>query len=181
MVNSKSEIIGKKLIDMETQLQKQSRNHMKGARHELLAATYYLQQGFNVYWPSCQHSGVDFIVETASGLKRVQVKTAYWTTSNGWAPRLMCMVRNTTKKGKIKHVRPRACAVYDILFAVGPSSDRTRTTFWEIPSSALHNSHSVMLASTTKRRPRRDRKFDYDNFVVACFAPLPLVPKPWNN
>ncbi len=54
------------------------KSHSKGAWCEYLAAHYYLEKGYNVYWPAVQQGSADFIVERGRRLDRIQVKKASW-------------------------------------------------------------------------------------------------------
>ncbi len=54
----------------------------KGSRSELYAAYIFVGLGFDVFWPVIQNSPVDFILHTAEGYLRVQVKTAYADRGN---------------------------------------------------------------------------------------------------
>lgn len=57
--------------------------HLHGAANELEAAKWFMLQGYQVYWPQARQGPVDFVVEGPEGLKRVQVKSAYWNIVRG--------------------------------------------------------------------------------------------------
>ena len=52
--------------------------HSNGLVAELKAATYYAEQGHEIYWPALTQSSVDFIAVKDGKTIRVQVKAAYW-------------------------------------------------------------------------------------------------------
>lgn len=66
-------------------MSKPHKTHSKGAWCEYLAAHHFLEQGYQVFWPSIQQGSVDFIVERGRRLDRMQVKKASWqgTPQNG--------------------------------------------------------------------------------------------------
>lgn len=85
------------------------KEHYKGAISELKAAQYYLEGGCQVYLPVVAQGEVDFIAETFSGLRRIQVKTAVLNKS-GSNTYLQCRVSSTN--------RPNKEPEYDDLFVV---------------------------------------------------------------
>lgn len=114
--------------------------HYKGASNELRAASYYLDLGFQVYFPVCQQGAVDFIVDKGSqGLLKVQVKTATWVKA-GNNKYLQSRTRLTNKYQDIKPIE-----LYDIFFVVSDSG------LWEIPSSLIKSSN-LCLQNTGKNR-----------------------------
>lgn len=56
----------------------------KGAISEFRAAIWYLEQGYQVFFPSCDGNVVDFVAYKPGCLPElVQVKTAHWIESSG--------------------------------------------------------------------------------------------------
>ena len=108
--------------------------HATGAKAEMLAAAYYLDQRFQVYFPVCQQGSVDFIVEKES-LVRIQVKTATWVKAGA---NQYLQVR-TRLGGKDQEATPSS--LYDFLFCVSDVG------CWEIPSGEITSSN-ISLANT---------------------------------
>lgn len=107
--------------------------HFIGASNEMRAASYYLKQSVQVYFPVCQQSAVDFIIERDNKLLKVQVKTATWSKS-GKYKYLQCRTRLTNEHQNIK-----PSELYDILFVVGEN------WMWEIPSHLVTSSNISLL------------------------------------
>ena len=53
-------------------------NHYAGASAEYLTAAWFLDRGYQVWWPSVQQDTTDFIVTKDGQHQRVQVKKATW-------------------------------------------------------------------------------------------------------
>ncbi len=98
-----------------------------------------------MYWPAVQQSHVDFVVDVAGALRRVQVKTGTWS-----------------KTGKHKYLQARLipCGVrkhagvfdptvlYDVLVLI------TDVGWWIIPSNVIDTTN-ISLASTGPKEYRR--------------------------
>lgn len=50
-------------------------NHVIGARHELIAATFFMGHGWEVYFPLMTQSRADFVIAKGKRTLKVQVKT----------------------------------------------------------------------------------------------------------
>lgn len=96
--------------------------HYTGAASEHYAAAYYLNKEYQVYWPSCQQSNIDFVVEKHGVFKKVQVKTATW---NKAGPYYYLQCRTRTGNTSPEH------HMFDVLFVVH------ETSAWEIPGEAI--------------------------------------------
>jgi hypothetical protein len=102
------------------------KEHYKGAASELKAATYYLEGGCQVYFPAVAQGEVDFIAETYTGLRRIQVKTGVMNKS-GSNYYLQCRVSSTNSP----HKEPE----YDDLFVV------YNNEMWVIPIVYIESSN----------------------------------------
>lgn len=69
--------------------------HNNGLVGELKAATYFAEQGYEIYWPALTQSAVDFIAVKGSETLKIQVKNAYWMSRPSGARYLQV----TTRKG----------------------------------------------------------------------------------
>lgn len=67
--------------------------HQSGFVSELVVATSYAKNGYEVYWPGFTQSSIDFIAVKNREMIRVQVKTAYWMTRHSGATYLQATVR----------------------------------------------------------------------------------------
>lgn len=108
------------------------KEHYKGAVSELKAAQYYLEGGCQVYFPVVQQGEVDFIAETYTGLRRIQVKTGVMNKS-GSKFYLQCRVSSTNNP----HKEPE----YDDLFVV------YKDEMWVIPIVYIESSN-ISLRNT---------------------------------
>ena len=52
--------------------------HQKGLQHELRVSMYFVEQGWEVYWPLLTQSRSDFIITKDDEVCAIQVKTAHW-------------------------------------------------------------------------------------------------------
>ncbi len=121
-------------------LSKKSKAHFKGAMSEYRVASFYLGKGYQVYWPSSHHTGVDCVVEDSEGdLYAVQVKTGYQKGKY--------IVADTVPRDK--RGTPPA-KLYDILAVVYKDS------LWLIPTKEITGS-KIRLAG---HLPNYTNKFD---------------------
>lgn len=103
--------------------------HYTGGASELKAATWFIEQGRQVYFPVVQQGVVDFVVDGEQGLQRVQVKTASWIQS-GKNKYLQCRTRLTNR---YQHHQPHE--LYDLLFIVADEG------YWCIPANEIQSSN----------------------------------------
>lgn len=122
--------------------------HSKGAANELKAASYYLDNGFQAYFPVVQQGKVDFVIEKDNQLRRVQVKTASWNKANNHSY-LQCRTRTTNK-----FQREPKDNDYDLLVIVFEEE------IWEIPAPEI-NSSNLCFRTTFKAK-----KYVWDKFKV---------------
>lgn len=120
--------------------------HFKGAAHEYTAATWFLSQGCQVYWPAVQQSHVDFVVDLHGSLKRVQVKTGTWNHSSPPYSYLQCrLLPYGTRK---QDARLKPSEMYDLLMVISDAG------WWLIPSEEIQSTN-LCLASTGPRPPQQ--------------------------
>jgi hypothetical protein len=128
--------------------------HFKGASSELEAAKFYLDSGYQVYFPVTQQGPVDLVVDKGRLLK-VQVKTATWVTS-GKNQYLQVRTRLTNK-----YQEKLPVDLYDILFVT------SNVGCWEIPSCLIKSSN-LSLQNTGRNECQWNnyvvtRKINYEN------------------
>lgn len=124
---------------------RESACHYIGAANEHLAATYFLAQKHQVYWPAMQQGAVDFVVFINGVFKRVQVKTATWNKSGPYKY-LQCRTRLTKT-----HQGFKPSELYDLLVIVAPDG-----RIWVIPAEIVDSSN-VCLDGDGPRALTRNR------------------------
>jgi hypothetical protein len=128
------------------------RCHYVGQANELLAASWYLQNNYQVYWPSVGQSSIDFVTYKTA-FTRVQVKTATWTQA-GKYKYLQCRTRLTNR-----HQDRHPGEIYDELFVI--SGNRA----WIIPSHLIQSSN-ISLGGTNPNYSRSE----WDKYQVPLFS-----------
>lgn len=127
--------------------------HQLGAANELRAASYFLEEGYNVYWPAVQQSLVDFVIEKAGYYQRVQVKSATWNSP-----------RPTTTYLRLPIKTSAACPYlpdsFDLL--VGVHKDR----LWIFPWEEVCDQGSILLGKQGDPEWRWS-KFAVDEYEVS--------------
>ena len=127
------------------------KEHIKGAKSELLAQCYYLDRGYQVFTPVVQQGWVDFIVYKDGKTLRIQVKTATWTYSNKHCNHGYLQVRtNSTNK-----YQEELFNKYDILLIIKDNK------IWEIPSKEI-KSNNISLESTN---PNSKKEYKWDKYL----------------
>ncbi len=53
--------------------------HISGVRAELYIAIYFVEEGWDIFWPHAAQSKIDFIAVKEGTVKRVQCKKATWS------------------------------------------------------------------------------------------------------
>ena len=106
-------------------------SHQLGAANELRAAAYFLEAGYNVYWPAVQQSLVDFVIEKDGFYQRVQVKSATWNRGTR-----ATYLRIPIKTSKTSPYQPDS---FDLLIGVH------RNTLWIIPWEEVADRGSLLL------------------------------------
>lgn len=115
-----------------------------GASNEHLAAAYFLRRGVQVYWPATQQDCTDFLISHGKDFKRVQVKTASWSTDPNGRGYLQCRTRLTNK---YQGVAPSD--LYDIFFIV------SGVRGWIIPAAKIDSSNLCLDALKPKNKTRK--------------------------
>lgn len=120
----------------------------RGTEAELLVAAFCAKYGLVVSFPMNHSSEYDLIVDTALGLKKLQIKRAYKYDNHGY-PQLCVetrriLVKHSGKKGSVA----RACSDdgYDFLIAC----DMDTNTFWIIPKMIASNYKAQLYLKTKK-------------------------------
>jgi hypothetical protein len=121
------------------------KEHIKGAVSEYRAAQYYLEQGYQVYWPAVQQGVVDFVVEKSGVLKRVQVKTA---TMNKCKHLRYLQCRTT--RGRV-NTKVYEQGMYDVLFIVYEDQK------WIIPAQEIDTTNLSLQTSQKNKVCRWDK------------------------
>lgn len=125
------------------------RNHYSGASAEYLAASWFLSQGYQVYWPSIEHGQTDFAICRHGRFQKVQVKKPSWSSSG---PNEYLRARLTNREGDKKYTEES----FDLLALVDPETPR----MWLFPASVVMGTTSISL---DKRGPTvRGSAEDYD-------------------
>ena len=124
--------------------------HYLGANSELLAAAYFVRQGWQVYWPTVQQSCIDFVIEKSREFKRVQVKTASWNKGQQYKY-LQCRTVSTNK-----YPHAPSDSLYDLFVIVHEES------IWVIPAVDIKSTNLSLLANT-KRNKGRNKWDHYKN------------------
>lgn len=121
----------------------------KGAAAEYAVASWYLENGYQVWWPSIQQDSIDFLTSKAGKVSRVQVKVAQWLREKGnRAPGL----RVTLQHGAKAYKR----TAFDLLAAV--DGDR----IWIFPFKLVYHLSSIRLETPgVKRRLKNLNADDY--------------------
>ena len=127
------------------------KSHQLGAANELRAAAYFLEEGYNVFWPAVQQSMVDFVIEKDGFYQRVQVKSATWNRqrSNTY---LRIAIKTSAKS-------PYQSDSFDLLVGVH------RNTLWLIPWEEVHERGSLLLGKEGSPEWSQEG-FDADRFKV---------------
>ena len=108
--------------------------HLKGAASEMKAQIWFLENGYQVFLPSVQHSIADFVVYKDDEFSKVQVKTAY-TMDSGDNNYLLVRLgrsqatRNGPRTRTYDPTKPDDC--FDILFVVYENQ------LWFVPSDVI--------------------------------------------
>ena len=129
----------------------------KGAISELKAATWYLSEGYQVFFPVCDGGVVDFIAyKPGKTPELVQVKTAHWIESSG-NRYLQLRVGRTkgTRRGPITRDWDPTNPEDHYDYLIGVFEDR----MWKIPKAEFPEGKKTIYLEKTGRRPS---KVDYD-------------------
>lgn len=127
-------------------------NHFVGAAAEMLVASWFLNNGYEVWLPVMTQSRSDLVVSNAEGFRRVQVKKGTW----GRSGRNEYLQVRLIRKG-----RWYTPADYDLLAVV----DDTR--LWLVPHEEIRDAISLCL---DRRGPGagkgRNKEYDPERWRV---------------
>ena len=128
--------------------------HFIGTANELLAASYFTDQGYSIYWPIQAQSRADFIMETPEGFKTVQVKTATWSETKPYKY-LQCRVeRKNEYNNKYKE------GDFDLIVFV----DRPR--LWVATFNEVKDLVSVCLDGTKPGYKCTSKLYDPEKWLI---------------
>lgn len=128
----------------------------KGAISEFRAAIWYLDQGYQVFFPSCDGNVVDFVAyKPGYRPELVQVKTAHWIESSGNRYLQLRLGRTRRNSGKRNRVEIRDWDPsnpedhYDFLIAV------YQNRLWRIPKNEFPTGKKTLYLDKTGTGPIR--------------------------
>ena len=118
-------------------------DHTKGTANELYVASYFLEQGCQVYFPAVPQGKTDLVVESNmdGSLCRVQVKTAFLNMSDGRGY-VQCRTRTTNKQ----KTEPKD-KYYDYLAIVDGRE------IWVIPANEIASSNISLRSTAFPEKP----------------------------
>lgn len=124
--------------------------HTIGVRHELLAATFFVGHGWEVYFPFMTQSRSDFVIAKGNRTLKVQVKTVSKNRVRGYTYKQTRLLGNFNKPYKIED--------FDLLIAIDPDGGAYIARHSEIVGRS-----SLCFGSDnpTPNRTKRDYVLDY--------------------
>lgn len=129
--------------------------HTNGLVGELKAATYYVEAGYEIYWPALTQSGVDFIAVKGRETQRVQVKNAYWMKRPSGAK----YVQVTTRKGAggNKTYTREDCDIVVVVF---------EDSLWAFPVEIIEKYKTINIAKAQQIRKSRKGVLDIESYRI---------------
>lgn len=127
--------------------------HIRGAVSEYRAASWYIERGFNVYWPAVHAGEVDFLIEKDGKYQRVQVKSA------GWDGAYLRAVIHSKRSGGY------TADSFDLLVIV------YEERLWEIPWNGSGLPNRIRLAKRGDPGWRPPRAFDGTPYEITGETP----------
>ena len=138
MVNLKWDKRGQTHIDERMQMDS---SHRKGQTSEYMAACWFSDQGWEVFWSNLGQSSVDFLVVHDNEVKSVQVKSAISTFTKNGSERL----RVNLRAGRRKPRRYKA-ATFDLLVVCAKDG-----RIWVIPEKYIPKVTQFTLIGTDSK------------------------------
>ena len=134
-------------------------NHMTGTVSELKAATYFVEQGWEVFMPILTQSKADFLILKEGTVKKVQVKTATKFNCRGHE---YLQVRIQGRRGI--GFAPREYTLEDVDLIVVIYENH----IWSIPYELILGNSSFVMGSIVdgELRPRTGRGFNSEEYKV---------------
>lgn len=129
--------------------------HTSGLVGELKAATYFAENGYEIYWPALTQSTVDFVAIKNTDIKRVQVKNAYWMERPSGARYVQATIRKGS--GGSKTYTELDC---DLIVIVHEDS------LWVFPVDIVTKYKTINLAKAQQIRKSRKGVLDIDKYKV---------------
>lgn len=133
--------------------------HQTGTVSELLAASYFVQNGYQVSKPITDFSEYDLVVDNGN-LYRVQTKTIYWDKNK---KRYLISCVTSHIRGNLRRYNKKYCTEsFDLLLAVEPESLAT----YLIPIEKVAGRRSITVYPKEKPSTVRNRFGDYEQHRV---------------
>lgn len=129
--------------------------HKNGTLAELKAACWFVENGYEIYWPQMAQSSCDFVAGTKSELIRIQVKSAYWMERPSGARYLQATTRKGCGTNGYDKYTKEDC---DLIVVVADEG------LWCIPVGELGGSQSVTLLKDQHERKARAGRKDWSQF-----------------
>lgn len=130
--------------------------HRNGSIAELKAAVWYMENGFEVFWPQTPQGAVDFIAMRGQETVRVQVKSPYWFERPSGARYLQATVRKGSSSPYSTYTKEdcdEICLVCD-------------EGVWVIPVECIKEVHTVNLIKGQHERAPRASRRDWSVYKV---------------
>lgn len=126
-------------------------SHQTGTLCELKAAAYYVERGYDVFFPITINPKCDFVASKAKKILKVQVKKASWSKSGKFKYLQVRLIGK--KEGDFQKIYK--LEDFDVLIVIdGPN-------LWEIPVEDVIGRTSLCLASNNPN-PRKNTGKSYD-------------------
>jgi len=126
--------------------------HFTGSASEHFAASIFLRNGIQVFWPALQQGAIDFVILEDTGFKRVQVKTATWIKSGNFK---YLQVRTRLTKFH-QDYSPKES--YDLLVIVAPDK-----RVWAIPAETVTSSNLCLDGNC----PNNSKRKKWTKFIIS--------------
>jgi len=130
-------------------------NFHTGLSTELLAASYFSDKGFAIFWPMATQSRCDFVIEKDGYFQKVQVKKATWgkVGNNSY---LQCRLKNKNKYSKWYEEGD-----YDLIVFISDEKE-----IWIAQFEEVNNLVSVCLKGTKEGYKPRSKLYDPETWKV---------------
>lgn len=133
--------------------------HQRGTVSELLAASYFVKNGYVVSKPLTDFNEYDFIIDDGV-LHRVQVKTAYWDTNK--KRHLVSCVTSHIRGDSNRYNKKYTQKSFDYLCAI----EQETNSIYLIPVQRVVGRRSITLYPKGKPKTTNDRYEDFEDCRV---------------
>lgn len=140
------------------------KKHINGTVSELLAESYFINNGYIVSKPINDFNEYDFVVDDEKGLRKVQVKTVYW--DNNKNRNLVSCVTSHIRGNEHRYNKKYENGSYDILACVHKESG----SVYIIPFDEVKGRRSITFYPEGKPDTVRKRYDDFENYKRSLFA-----------